>query len=248
LKPYRIIKDYYPSPVFKAKMEESIKGLQGSVENLPGMKIMNSLPKPVNFQQLFDSFVAFISQQQNGYKWDGTVRRGEAEPILDGELKQTECGAFAGALVALAQAPPPFGLGLPKSDVTKEPYYGRDKGGFVSLHPAGGILGLHPNVNAMGGHALGGEGLYFWDSHKVVKYQNRFYDVMYDTTYPRLEDMALYHVLDNQNAVSLEQFTYYQVEPTQVHVAGGIVYGRKGYWFKKGLDSRYAGPSESMPF
>ena len=241
-KPYHIITDYYPSPMYANQIKDSLKSLVGPVDNLPGLKIMNSVPKPINFQQLFAAFVTYIHHPGNGYSWNGHVPGGSAYKLLDGDIKSSECATFANAFMMLAWAPQPYGLGLPKAQLTLESYSGRATLGFVSDHPVGGVLGLQANVT--------GQHLYFWANHKVVKYQNRFYDVMYNTSYGQKEDMAIYQVMPNEVALTppavAQPATFYPVEPTMR--AAATHPGTQGSWFREQPAGQYAGPSVSMPF
>ncbi len=104
-KPYQIIQDYYPSAMHEGKMKEAIKSLPGPVENLPGMKILNTMPKPTNFLQLFNTFVTFVHHPGNGYRWDGRIKGGSAYKLLDGDVKSSECATFANAFMMLVWAP-----------------------------------------------------------------------------------------------------------------------------------------------
>lgn len=223
-------------------MKQALKSLSGPVGNLPGMRILNSMPKPANLQQLFQAFVTYIHHPGNGYTWNGRAPGGSGYKLLDGDVKSSECATFANGFMMLAWAPQPYGLGLSKAELGLEGYSGRARQGFVSAHPMGGVMGLQANV--------AGQQLYFWENHKVIKYQNRFYDVMYNTTYAQKEDMAHFHVLPNEVTLSPpdvdQEATYYPVEPAVR--AAPTHPGMQGSWFKEGPIGQYAGPSPSMPF
>ena len=227
--------------MYEGKIKEAIKSLPGPVENLPGMKILNTMPKPTNFLQLFNTFVTFIHHPGNGYTWDGRIKGGSAYKLLDGDVKSSECATFANAFMMLVWAPKPFGLQLPKGEVELQSYSGISKLGFVSTHPVGGVMGLQSNVAG---------GLYYvWDNHKVVKYQNRLYDVMYNTSYGQKEDMVQYQILENEVTLTppdvVQQTTYHPAEP---RARVGLQPGRTGCWFKEQPVGQFAGPSPSMPF
>jgi hypothetical protein len=206
-------------------------GLRG----LTGQKIMSA--KPMNFQQLFDAYVRYIRNPSNGLTWNGSARGGSGYVMLDNDLTTGECAMFVTAFSILCWAPPPYGLGLPKGEFELPSYTGRDKKGFVSRHPAAGIVGLRPNVR--------GQELYVWDNHKVVKYQNRYWDVMYNTSYAAMSEMALHHimpnevVLDSADVPLAERGTYSMTDP---------LLGGAGKWFKEVTPKVYEGPSVAMPF
>jgi len=240
-KPYETIYNYYPSPMYDGKMKEALKMLGNAVNDLPGVKVMNSVPKPTNFAQLFTAFVTYIHAPGNGCAWNGSAPGGSAVKMLDGDTKSSECATFANAFMMLAWAPPPYGLGLPKAQLSFESYSGRYKLGFVSTHPTIGVMKLLPNV--------ANQQLYFWANHKVINYQNRYHDVMYNTSYAQKEDMALYHVMPNEITLSppdvQQAETYHPVEPAQAPPQGK---GAQGSFFKEAPAGRYAGPSTTMPF
>ncbi|MCX6594059.1 MAG: hypothetical protein NTZ56_21310 [Acidobacteria bacterium] len=236
-KPYGVIKDYYPSAAFAGQMGTAIGAVGGAdgLRNLAGSKIMAT--RPMNFQQLFDNFVAYIRTPANGLTWDGSGRGGTGSPMLDNDLTTGECAMFAAAFQILCWAPAPYGLGLPKTDFEFVSYTGNHRKGFVSNHPRAGVVRLLPNV--------AGQDLYLWANHKVVRYQGRYWDVMYNTSYANKEEMALYHVMPDEVVLNTEDVpvehrgTYSMVEPLR---------GGQGLWFKETRPRVYEGPSTVMPF
>jgi len=236
-KPYHVLSDYFPHPSWQAQMGTAITGVGGDdgLRGLTGQKIMTA--KPMNFQQLFDAYVRYIRTPGNGLTWNGSARGGSGYVMLDNDLTTGECAMFVTAFSILCWAPAPYGLGLPKGDFELPSYTGRDKKGFVSRHPTVGIVGLRPNVR--------GQELYVWDNHKVVKYQNRYWDVMYNTSYGSMDEMALYHlmpdevVLNTDDVPLAQRGTYCMVDPLM---------GGQGQWFKEVMPKVYEGPSNAMPF
>ncbi len=249
-KPYQVIRDYFPSQQFAAQMKtaETALGPMG-VAALTGRKIMSA--NPTNFTQLFAAFVTFIRNAGNGLTWNGSGRGGSGYGLLDNDMKSGECAMFATAFHTLAFAPPPYGLGIPKTDLELASYGGRDGKGFVSNHPTAGIVGLKPNVKD--------QELYVWENHKVVKYQGRFWDVMYNTTYNAKDEMAVYQVMPNEVILQDEEVpvdkrgTYHPAEAVlrlAVTVGGSDAPapGQRGVWFKENPLNVYAGPARAMPF
>ncbi len=118
---------------------------------------------------------------QSGWQWapgiaGNSLRRG-AE-LLDGTANQGECGYVANALAYLINAPAPYGFGVGGAEVFR--YTGSKHKGFISPL-ANALPGLQPNINLPVGGTL--NGYYFWDNHKVVKFNGRYYDPCYNTVY-----------------------------------------------------------------
>jgi hypothetical protein len=228
---YHVISDYYPSPAYANQLSTALKEAGPLLNSLPGIKIMNQNPRDLN--DLFNKFVTYI-HGPNGFRWNGSAGGATGHPLLDNNKKEGECAMFARAFMILAIAPKPYGLGLNKTDFELASYSGPNKKGFVSNHPVTGVVGLMPNVT--------GQALYFWMNHKVVKYQNRYYDVMYNVTYNSLKDMTAYAVSEGE--VTIDGAVYHPTESTAVVAT----LGRAGTWFKEQPLTRYAGPSVHMPF
>src|SRR3954464_8714341 len=129
-KPYHVLSDYFPHPSWKTQMGTAITALGGDIalKSLAGQKIMSA--KPTSFRQLFDAYVQYIRNPGNRLRWDRSARGGSGYPMLDNDMTTGECAMFVTAFSILCWAPPPYGLGLNKSDFELPSYTGRDKKGF----------------------------------------------------------------------------------------------------------------------
>lgn len=237
---YQVIANYFPSTSFVAMRDNEIKKSGASaIQNCFGMQIMAQ--NPTSFQDLFAKFSSAIAGVTSTCTWNGSAGGTGGYPLLDGPKVIGECAMFAKAFQILAYSPAPYGLGLNKNEMSLTSYSGPAKKGFVSAHSADGVVKLRPNVQ--------GQALYFWNNHKVILYRGVYYDVMYGVTYARLQDMALYSVMDDGTDLAEQgppprTSTYFTTEP----LAGADTPGRQGSWFKESPTGTYFGPSVRMPF
>jgi hypothetical protein len=129
------------------------------------------------------------------WQWNPSQPGGaDARTVLDGTRTSGECKWLAGALRALLVAPPPYGFGLNKNDVSIVEYTGAHGDGFIAEHDVKprGWFGLQPNVYSPQYH--GYLNLYYWPNHKVVKYGHAYLDVCYNKVYQSLDAMAEAHL------------------------------------------------------
>lgn len=223
---YKAAVDQGFGPTAKAAMDKEAQAM-GAVRfaRLPGTIIMGA--NPTTFATLVTALQAHIHSPASPARWDGGGRGGDGYSYLDGLLTSGECAMFARSLLTLARAPKPYGLGLAGVDFLS--YSGQYKEGFVSNHPAMGVMGLLPNV--------AGQNLYMWDSHKVVRYGGVLYDVMYRTTYANKEAMTVCDVMPDPITEGTD--TYYPVETVGV---------TQGAFYKQDAARAWHGPSRHMPF
>jgi hypothetical protein len=152
----------------------------------------------------FQNDFCTVFHAADGWTWFGGSKCPVAYEILDGDKMEGECQALARAFRTLATCGNGMGLTFSTNDVANPvTYKGRNEKGFISNHPADGILNLPPNVflpgDRMPDHSTKLSPLYCWGNHKVVPYGNKFYDPSYWTTYDHLEDMAVYHIVFDEN-------------------------------------------------
>lgn len=105
--------------------------------------------------------------------------------LLDGAVNAGECGYPAYALAYLINAPPPYGFGVGGAAVVT--YNGQHNQGFISNH-ANALPGPQPNITRPQGGTL--PAYYYWDNHKVVQFQNQYYDPNYRAVYVNPAAMA----------------------------------------------------------
>src|SRR5207245_2156626 len=72
--------------------------------------------------------------------------------------------------------------------------------GFISQHPADGILGLNSNIDHTGVDLtplglVANHVLYNWSNHKVVQCDGWLWDPCYRTRYQNLTDMRQYPIV-----------------------------------------------------
>lgn len=154
--------------------------------NLNGVKIMKALRHRVagvdrmsDGEKLKELYTTFAVEARNlGWTW--APGNGSSYGLIDNQTTQSQCKSFAGGMFYLAVAPPPFGLGLPwdkgwQNGVAE--YRHKPKNGFVSEHPADGVLNLPPNVytatHTRASEDVHGKHLFYWDNHWVVRYKDK---------------------------------------------------------------------------
>lgn len=194
--------------------------------NSPGQKILAfagqiaGLGNQVTVADLYQAFLGTKLRPSWEWRPAGSGYSANRYGILDGTKLFGECKHFAYALWTLARVPPPFGLGLPHSQVKLETYTGALGHGFVSAHPRR-FLQLSKNVKRPPGNL---DRLYYWENHKTVSFNNVYYDICYETTYPAEAAMALYTLTN----------VYAPPGPTQMvaEMAVRISNGRN-FWFKR---------------
>lgn len=175
----------------------------------PGGKIINSLSSAKkNFPGLFDAFVAYAPTA--GWAWDPDITGAHKGALLDGARSSGECALFAANLKLLAEAPPPYGLGL-VNKIDWIYYSGENSTGFVAYHAGPNIIGGLPSNVVTPTDIQKSSDLYFWSNHKVLGYDGVVYDPSYGTIVWSKEAMALYHVARNERVEKNDE-TYFVTE------------------------------------
>jgi hypothetical protein len=186
--------------LFQEKYTDECVADLNTYRNCPGLTIMREVSKRnLTFATLVDRMQVYF--HNGNFTWVPTKSEGGANwaKILDGDQNDGECNCLAYALLKLSELPQPFGLGVVGAahQAYRGALHGTGSGkGFISQHPAGGILGLLPNVTVGAGVnlvALGvtvGNGVYLWLNHKVVQ-NGHFYDPCYRQIWNPIEQMAL---------------------------------------------------------
>lgn len=181
--------------VYKALHEGRAPNLAGPAA--PGMTVIANIVGVHDFDSLFTSFCNYFHIPGN-WTWNGGAGTPSSQSILDGDAKTGQCVALARALRMLAEAAPPYGLGLAGvgDPYVQGRYTGQTAQGFISDHPGNpGVLGLRANIFTIGDIRFCPRGqLYAWDDHKVVPYNGRFYDPSYRHVLNTLPEMAAYQV------------------------------------------------------
>lgn len=196
----------------------------------PGMTIIANIVGVHDFVSLFTSFCNYYHTPGN-WTWNGGAGTPSSQSILDGDAKTGQCVALARALRMLAEAAPPYGLGLAGvgDPFVQGRYTGQAAQGFISTHPANpGVLGLRANIFTAGDIRITPRAqFYSWDDHKVVPYNGLFYDPSYRHVLNTLPEMATYQVTGDvrrnhvPGRLAAEVCTFYlathAVNGTQVH-------------------------------
>lgn len=140
------------------------------------------------FEHLFKAFCD--EQFRAGWVWKPAGGGFASGALLDGTKLTGECQHFALNLLTLARAPQPYGMGL--VNVEKVNYPGANDQGFVAVHN-GTHMTLKSNVLPLPDQP--GDRLYFWENHKVIKWNNQYWDPCYRTEpYNAVADMARYEL------------------------------------------------------
>jgi hypothetical protein len=159
----------------------------------PGGQAMNAF----NFAALNNPNVLQVTHQwhnilNNGvWTWNPAVAAAgdlAACELLQGTKPAGECAAPAKALELLLKTANPYGLAQAAALFSTVTYTGAATHGFISNHPLGGVLNLPPNIYtpATGNRAA----FYLWANHRVVLYNNEYFDPSYNTSYLNLPAMA----------------------------------------------------------
>lgn len=179
-----------------------------ATSNLNGVKIMKALRKRVptvdglserdKLTELYTTFTA----EARALGWTWAPGNGSSYGLIDNQTMSSQCKSIAGGMFYLAVAPPPFGLGMPWDKSWANgvwEYRHKPKNGFVSEHPADGVLNLTSNVytadHTRASEDIHGKRLFYWDNHWVVRYKELIYDPSYGKEYDEPEDMELLSVV-----------------------------------------------------
>lgn len=142
------------------------------------------------FRNLFKHYIEY--GRDNRWRWNGVGGGWDRFGLLDGRRTTGECKLFVANLWLLARAPYPYGLGIRVADLRDViQYEGGGGHGFVAEHN-GTFFGLDANVSNAPGYR--GVPLYLWANHKVLFYENLYWDACYGKRYENLQDMARYEL------------------------------------------------------
>lgn len=164
----------------------------------PGERIMAMLPAQPSKRTMADLFAAFITYgRENGWLWGGY--RNAGPKVLDGIGQGSDCGSCAQALQFLAIAPAPYGLGLDPGALinpagsqvvttvgTRGAY---DKGIITMPLPSRGI-----DARFVGNIEGSRNGAAVFIEHRVVRHQNRCFDVNTGRIYNSMADIIVYSI------------------------------------------------------
>jgi hypothetical protein len=155
----------------------------------PGYRIMQraatdriALPRDMaRFVAIFHEIMSPL------FTWNPAQGGNNGRAVLDGTRTSGECQYLAAALHVLLISPTPYGFGI-AADTVRVVTYNTDNG-FIAHH-----VGMHYGLAAKVIDPTNESRLelYRWGDHKVVEYDNRFWDVCYDSVYDALDDMAYY--------------------------------------------------------